>query len=794
MYQLWMQARAGIRKAKSASATLCLLFFVAALLLNAGLLVMINYGRFFSDLTAELNPASAYFLISDTKYTDAVGRHITEHTHVTESQFLHGLWAMASFPGKKDESGAIFMFQNMDDERSISKWKHIDDPLPAGAMTVYVPDILKVTDGYAQGDGLPLTFTDKRTGEKKTLTFTIGGFVEDILFSSYDTGVLSAYLPPLAYNAVAELLEGQDAGVHMVHTKLDDEKNAAVIESEVREMVGLQSVNLMALDLTDTLLSFPLNLITMSRCMMIQMVAAMMVVFSMVVVIVCLLVVRFRIVNSIQDDMLKIGSLKAIGYTGRQIRLALLMQFALLAGVGSLLGIAASYPIMPYISQIFEQQSGLRWVQGFDGAISALSLVLILGVVTAVSLLAARKVNQLTPVKALRGEGSERTFSRSRLWLDRTRGPLPVVLAGKSILQNLRQNLMIFIILVGVGFCGAFGIIMYYNSSVDTSTFAEVPGMEITNVVATFQSQKIPEGVRDEIAGMAGVRKAQFLDEMKATLNREKIILGIMDDFADKESCAPYEGHHPNAANQLSLSGYLARHMGVAVGDIVTLEVEGVKGEFVLCGLVNGMSAASANVFIRTADYRQLKPDFVQTTLLIYLDENTGTAAFIDGMREQYDRETLPALTNFDEGLEAGMASYQGIVEMMGLAMLIVTVFVVTLVLYFMISSSVIRRKRELGIQKALGYTTVQLMHQMALTFALPVALGLLGGSLLGAFGTNPLLSLVMGAAGLMKANFVINTRWVTAFTMGTLLFSYALSLFVTWRIRKITAYSLVTE
>jgi putative ABC transport system permease protein len=49
-----MHAFANIRKTKSSSTTLVIMFVLAALLLNAGLLVVINYGSFFNKLTDEL--------------------------------------------------------------------------------------------------------------------------------------------------------------------------------------------------------------------------------------------------------------------------------------------------------------------------------------------------------------------------------------------------------------------------------------------------------------------------------------------------------------------------------------------------------------------------------------------------------------------------------------------------------------------------------------------------------------------------------------------------------------------
>ena len=86
-------------------------------------------------------------------------------------------------------------------------------------------------------------------------------------------------------------------------------------------------------------------------------------------------------------------------------------------------------------------------------------------------------------------------------------------------------------------------------------------------------------------------------------------------------------------------------------------------------------------------------------------------------LNDTFDSQTLLSVTNFDKGLAEGMASYQNIVAAMGLAMLVITLAVVTLVLYFMISSSVIRQKRDLGVQKAIGFTTFQLMNQLCIIF-----------------------------------------------------------------------------
>jgi putative ABC transport system permease protein len=116
------------------------------------------------------------------------------------------------------------------------------------------------------------------------------------------------------------------------------------------------------------------------------------------------------------------------------------------------------------------------------------------------------------------------------------------------------------------------------------------------------------------------------------------------------------------------------------------------------------------------------------------------------------------------------------------------------LVLYFVISSSVIRKRRDIGIQKAIGYTTLNLMNQISMSFLLPMVIGIGAGCVLGIPAANPLMSLGMSGMGVVKANFVIPPDWIAATGIGMVVLSYTTSMFITWRIRNISAYALVTE
>jgi putative ABC transport system permease protein len=789
-----MHAIANIRKTKSASATLVIMFIIAALLLNAGLLVVINYGSFFSKLKDELKPSNVYFALPDKMYTDEVKTYIDKNNHVKQTQVNDGIVLGANILSKGEEKTFPIIFNNMDEEREISKWKFVGEHLPAEEMSVYVPDIFKVVSGYQLNDKIELKYEDVETKETKTLTFTVKGYTEDIYFSATNTGYISFYLPEETYKKVKSILNKPENLVHIVFANVDNVKNVSAMESGIREILNFNSASLMAGDPSTMLIIMDLDLVELARCMMASMVSVMMVMFALIILIVCLLVVRFRIINSIEEDIMKIGSLKSIGYTSRQVILSIILQFSLIAGIGSIVGIALSYPVLPSISAVFEQQSGLKWEQGFDGNVSGTAFLMLLLIVIFIAFWAARRISKLNPIHALHGETTTHKYKVNHLQLEKTNGKLPVVLAFKSILQSIKQNIMVIIILIAVTFSGSFGIIMYYNTTVDTKAFAEVPGMEICNAIAVFNPQMDQTEVIKTIENMDNVKKVLYLDEMKIKIDGREVSTYVMDDYDKKETRLVYEGRYPENEKEITLAGILAERLEKTIGDTVTVSFGELQEQFKVVGLSNGSQMGGLNTSILTSDYSRLNPDFKQQSLNIYLNKGTDIELFINNIKNKIDKNMLLAVVNFDKGMAEGMASYQKIVAAMGIAMLVITLLVVTLVLYFVISSSVIRKKRELGIQKAIGFTTYQLMKQLAISFTVSIIIGSVIGTLLGAFYTNPMMSISMKSTGVMRAGFIVNPYWVIAFGAATIVFSYLLSLLITWRIRKISAYALVTE
>jgi len=76
----------------------------------------------------------------------------------------------------------------------------------------------------------------------------------------------------------------------------------------------------------------------------------------------------------------------------------------------------------------------------------------------------------------------------------------------------------------------------------------------------------------------------------------------------------------------------------------------------------------------------------------------------------------------------------------------------------------------------------------------IPIGFGIAAGCLQGAALTNVIMSIAQRSMGVMKVNYIVDPLWIIGCGIVILLLSYGASMLITWRIRKISAYALVTE
>ena len=757
-------------------AILTLLFLIAAMLLNVGLSVLFGFSDYFDRTAEELNASDTYFVISERLWSDGAAQLVRENASAFQTN--RGLMLIEDFPWNDETLLMQVTVGDFGEFRDLSQWKLVGDSLPRTPDSMYVPYLFHVIGGYALGDTVTFTL------EGEALHFTVSGFIENIY-----TDNMHLLHTVLVSSSRFEVMWDAFSDARMTLIYANDVENY----SELLFLLSALTNTRAAQDIRYFIAGADFALIRLNRTQMAAMIAVLMIVFTLVIAAVSLLVIRFRIKNSIEEDMPKIGSLQAIGYTSRQITGSIVVQYGSVVLLSCLLSILPAYLLMPFVSRVLAASSGgLYWRPGFTPLLSLLTVLTLTLIVLAASRLSARSIRKISPVLALRGGMQTHSFKRNPLPLDKSRLPLTAALSLKSALQGARQSMMMFIVILAVSFTAVLALVIFYNAAVNLSAFEQVPGLERANASIAFMPGQDLDTLRKEVLTREQVRDAQFSDHVYVTVSDTFVGAMVMDDYDRRVTRNVYQGIFPRYDNEVAISGLLAARLDVAVGDEITIGSEGLP--FLVTGFTQGMESGSAlGVYLNIDGMRRIDPTFAQSTLLIYLYPGTDAALFAEKMEDIYAEQAFFAM-DWDVAFAEGVSAPASIMALVGIVILIVSAFVITLVLYFVISSTIVRRHRDLGIQKAIGFTTRNLMNQISLAFSFPILFGTAAGTVLGAWLFNPGMSVGMAGMGVMEGSFIVNIAWVLAAGVCIVILAYLISMLVTWRIRKISAYKLVTE
>ncbi|CAG9622300.1 ABC transporter permease [Sutcliffiella rhizosphaerae] len=775
-------ALANIRKSKSAAISLFIFILVAALLLNVGLTVISQIHAFFDDKVAQLKDPHVSIVMDKSNYDSTYEDYFTDYPGVTEVEAEEIVsMEMAKFNyGNSDLSSSVIIL-NADTDRKIGPLTFVEKINTPSAQDIFVPYSFKTNGGNKLNDEITITFQDN------DYTYRIAGFFETTMMGTNNMGVMKFMLPQTPYERLTKELNELTDGV-ILSAVMEDVTQSAKLERDFIQTYqqateGVANAYIRGLNV---------ELVKAVNTLTINIIATILVAFAAIIVLVSLIVIGFRVSNSIEDGMTNIGVFKAIGYTSRQIISSYILQFIIIAFCASIVGIALSYVFMPFFGNLISTLSGLIWQQNFDFFINIICIFLIMFCVTVVTLLSSGRVKGILPVAALRGGVLTHSFKKNYFPLETSRGGLHFLLGSKSLVINAKQNIMILLIIIALTFASVFSVVLYYNIASDKTAFINLSGTEPANVYISVQQDSDIGLLKENIEKMDHVSKVRVIDLIETTIEGQSVYTNVTDDYSLLESNTVYEGRQPNHENEISISWVVSNQTGKEIGDMVEVEYGNESKSYLVTGLSQSFGNEGTVASVTFEGIQQLKPDYEGFTLYVYLD-GISNKEFISNIQSEYGEHIFGTI-DIDENIESQTGMFTTAVLTVMIIVLIITVLVVVMILYLVIKTMIIKRRKEFGVMKAIGYSTIQLMNQISISFLPVIISGTVIGGVLGYFFTNPMLSVLLSSAGVKSLDFTISLPIILLPCVGILVLAYLVSMLVSRRIKKISAYSLITE
>ena len=773
-------ALANIRKSKSATVSLFIFVLVGALLLNIGLMVMTQINAFFDSKAEQLKDPHVIISMDHGSYNPDFREFIANYSGVTETETEEIInMNIAKFDfGNSELTNDISIF-NADYNRSIGPIKLIEKSNKYSANDIFVPYSFKTNGGYELGENFSITY------QEQVYDYRIAGFFETTMMGLTNFGVMKLALPETSYRALADELDSE-TGVIISAVMEDKTKSTKLLNDFNKEFPQTEG------ELNSDILGLDIEMVKSVNTMTINIVAMILVAFAAIIVLVSLIVIKYRISNSIEDGMANIGTLKAVGYTSRQILSSFILQFVFITLSASAVGVALSYALMPSIGSIITSLSGLIWIHSFDLFINLICMALVGACVVIVTLISAFRVRKILPVAALRGGIQTHSFRKNHFPLEKTRGGLQYLLAIKSMLSNVKQNIMIFFIMLALTFASVFSVVLYYNIASDKTAFVNLFGLELSNVMIFIKPDAETKKLLSDIEQMDQVSKVNILDSINIKIDGQNVETNITEDFNRLENDTVFEGRQPKYENEIAISWVVSNQINKGIGETVDVEYGTETASFLVTGISQTMSNLGQVAGLTMAGMQQLHSDYQGSTLYVSLD-GLSNKNFIENVQKQYGDYIVDTI-DLHETIESQITAYTTAVLAVMMMVLTITVLVVVMILYLVIKTMIIKRKKEFGVMKAIGYSTIQLMYQISISFVPIITAGVAIGGGIGYFFINPLLSVLFSSAGVRRLDFIVHLPTILMLCAMILILAYIVSMIVSLRIKKISAYSLITE
>ena len=560
--------------------------------------------------------------------------------------------------------------------------------------------------------GMPAFLMDKndlKVGDKVRIslngrdkTFTLKTVVKDAAFGNDMVGMSRIFMNSDMYKEFKKTGSEQTYALYFI--------NVSSI-SEFTEAQNLQSfssvLNTVSRSMYSMIYSFDLIL------------AALLILVGICMILIALLVLRFTLLFTMEEEYREIGIMKAIGLRDKAIRRLYLVKYTFLVSSGAFLGLLISVPI----SCIMVARVSVNMIMEDSGVnffVNILCTLLIIFLVMLFCMNCTRKLSRITAISAIRGGHSGESFAKaSALYLFKQKYlRVPAYLGINDMLTHLKRYALLL-----VTFCISFVLITIPLNTINTMQSSEMASKFTVNTDSAVYIKKI-EGKQDSAyrnsaqlkKGMQRVEREMKEKGYDAELTASSIyflpfhapgkkgntkIMSLQIQGRNTEYLDYLEGSAPVLENEIAFSRLILEDNNWHIGDRIEADLNGETYKFIITGSY--------------ADYMQLgssarlnaKLDLSKVDMFEYWNVNVdmktdkSQTELKDTLQKQFpDYEWYTAQEIVDRNIGGIQESLSELLIPMT-AMLCAVIMLITLL---MEKLCIVREKGEIAMMKSIGF------------------------------------------------------------------------------------------
>ncbi|MCC8023740.1 MAG: FtsX-like permease family protein [Clostridium sp.] len=648
---------------------------------------------------------------------------------------------------------------------------------------IYVPPSMVTMFDVGIGD--EIRFSVARGG--RTADFTVKGFYEDPFMGSSMIGMKGFLINEGDYAGITQII--QDSGIDglarngaMLHIFQDGDSSVTV--SQLNRRLNEDTKLPMYTEFLHSGSAIAGFMLILQNAF-----SGLLAAFVAVLFFVVLIVLGHNIGSAIEGDYVNMGILKTMGFTGNKLRRIQLAQYQAFILGGMLMGIAIAAPLSRLVSRATLTTTGIRIPAGLPAVWCFLCCFLVFMILTGFVILKTAKINRITPMKAIREEafGSVRGTLGMGKYFPIQGTHLKFSMALRQLTAGARRY---------GGACIVAILLVFFASLIgrmDSWLGADGKGMmDAFNPadhhigVQIFGDHSSKEA-EDVMGSFTGIADRYLLAMMGVSVGGIDYTANVI---TDPERFHMIRGRTCMGDDEIVVTEFVASDLGVSIGDAVRVQADIGSETYVISGIYTCANDMGANIGMSREGYLKIGQDHPDIWCRHYfLEDASRKEAVTEALEEIYGGDV-----HVHENTWPGLYGIISAMEALLVFMYVMAAAFILIVTIMTGSKIVSAEQRDIGIYKAVGFTSGQLRGAFALRFTIIGAFGSLIGTALSAAFTDSLVSGVMKMAGISNFTSSMTAGNTLAPSAAVILMFTGFAYAASWKVKRVDLTVLITE
>lgn len=687
--------KANIRHKKGSFVSIILLMIIISMSMTSIFSVQDNYKASIDDALEQVDAGNITIIMESEKLTDELLNSVKNHEMVEHVKTTKAILSDKAELNGKTELNPCFL-RRLSDEYKIfnSDMTAYESETPALKRgEIYLPHGLTTKLGCAVGDTITLTIMGQE------YDFKIKGFVAEPLVGAFVIGMKQVFISDVDFDRLSASIKSVETEQNSSDfTLFQVYKSSECTLSDgkfIRQLNLDTGINDYAVaSLTKTQSAYYTGLFP-------DIVLKMLIVFIAFLLVVEFIVMQHSISTGIEMDYVNLGVLKSQGFTKGKISAVFVLQYLIAEFVGGVVGIILSLPLTNVLNSVF--MSLISLVSENKASVGK-SMLLIVGILVLSGLFIlylTRSVGKISPVRAISGAKKEIYFD-SRIKTPICRTGLSASLALRQFNSNKRRYFGTIYGEVGLSF----------KEKVDDETL---------------------EKIEETIERYSAIEKRYRYTNRYMSIEGEQIACQVYKTQDELEHFIT-KGRAPIYDNEIVITEILADELDLKMGDEVTVSCDGKSAKYVISGIFVSLSDTGKTFAMLFNSAEKLGIDRIAHAFYRLSDP------------EMKDKIVRVLNISYGNILEASVVDDQMIgtytmaVSAMKAVIYTFSIIFALVVVVMVCSKMFMQEKTDIGIYKALGFTSTNLRIQFAVRFLIVSIVGSAIGSVLSVLFSGKLL------------------------------------------------------